>query len=400
MPEPASNADEYALQAVERLQEAAQFVRNYTGRQIQRMKERYDASLKPKHFVEDEEILLFDPQKKRGQFTKWSVTWVGPFVVKKHLNDCNYVIQKSAKSRPFVVHVDRMCRYLHDQADSVADTSDKPPVSDTTGMLSRLLKSPGRKLRGRGNANTSSEPTITDQSVKLSTTARTVDSTTSSPTDGAPATAVTAAPAAEVIDSIIDTDTAVANMSGARPASTSTPDKPTLCSDTTGSNIQVSSASSDADVAGAQDLNVSVDVKNRPRPPRPIRPQRIRRKPARLIDQISARQVEGCCRQPFRVELPYLLDVRTRSIRSLRIASDNSALVILSEMASRKWKSRECVSETSESSSESVSSMPTEARARSPALTPPLPSRTSRRTTTKQTSRRKLLPMPEQQLPR
>jgi len=127
MPEPASNADEYALQAVERLQEAAQFVRNYTGRQIQRMKERYDASVKPKHFVEDEEILLFDPRKKRGQFTKWSVTWVSPFTVKKRLNDCNYVIQKTAKSRPFVVHVDRMRRYLHDQVDSVVDTSDKPP---------------------------------------------------------------------------------------------------------------------------------------------------------------------------------------------------------------------------------------------------------------------------------
>ena len=65
MPEPASNADEYALQAVERLQEAAQFVCNYTGRQIQRMKERYDASVKPKHFVEDEEILLFDLRKKK-----------------------------------------------------------------------------------------------------------------------------------------------------------------------------------------------------------------------------------------------------------------------------------------------------------------------------------------------
>jgi len=171
MPEPASNADEYALQAVERLQEAAQFVHNYTGRQIQRMKERYDGSVKPKHFVENEEILLFDPQKKRGQFTKWSVTWVGPFVVKKRLNDYNYVIQKMAKSRPFVVHVDRMHRYLHDQADSVVDMSDKPPQADIPHTPARSTKSSGRMLKGRSNANTPSEPTITDQSVKLSTTA-------------------------------------------------------------------------------------------------------------------------------------------------------------------------------------------------------------------------------------
>ena len=141
-----------------------------------------------------------------------------------------------------MVHVDRMRRYLHDQVDIVADTSDKPPVSDTTDMLGRSSKSPGRMLKGSSNANTPSEPTITDQSVKSSRTVRSVDSTMSTPTDGAPATAATAAPAAEVIDSITDTDMAVADMSGTRPASTSTPDKPTLCSDTTGSNIQVNSA--------------------------------------------------------------------------------------------------------------------------------------------------------------
>ena len=88
----------------------------------------------------------------------------------------------------------------------------------------------------------------------------------STPTDGAPATVATGVPAAEVIYSITDTDMAVAGMSGARPASTSMPDKPSLCSDTTGSNIQVRLANSDADVAGTQDLNVSGDVKNRLRP--------------------------------------------------------------------------------------------------------------------------------------
>jgi len=218
-----------------------------------------------------------------------------------------------AKSCPFIVHVDRMRRYLHESADSSAD---KLPVSDTLDALSRPSKSSGRMLRGRSNANTPSEPTITDQSVKSSTTARPVDSTMSTPIDGAQATAATTVPAAEVIDSITDTDTAVAGMSGARPASTSTPDKPTLCSDTTGSNIQVNSTNSDVAVAGAQDLNVSVDVKNRPRPPRPIRPQRIRRKPARLIDQVSTRQFKNWDHQPFRVGSPFWLNVSSCQIRN------------------------------------------------------------------------------------
>ena len=131
MPEPVNNADEYALQAIERLQEAARFVRSYTGKQIQHMKQNYDASVRPKQFEENDEVLLFDPRKKRGKYTKWSVTWIGPFQVQKRLNSCNYVLRKSAKSRPFVVHVDRMRRYLHELNDSDAN---QPPLSNASDM--------------------------------------------------------------------------------------------------------------------------------------------------------------------------------------------------------------------------------------------------------------------------
>jgi len=151
------------------------------------------------------------------------------------LNDCCSVLQKSARSRPFVVHVYRMreCN-LHESTDSSAD---KPPVSDTLSTTDRSPKLSSRVLRGRNNANTPSEPTITDQTGKARATVRPVDSPMSTPTDGTPATAATDAPAVEVIDSITDTDTAVAGMSGTRPASTSTADKRSLCSDKTGSSI-------------------------------------------------------------------------------------------------------------------------------------------------------------------
>jgi len=166
MPEPANNADEYMLQAMERLQEATQFVRNYTGKQMQRMKKYYDASVKPKQFKENEEVLLFDPRKKRGQFAKWSVTWKGPFVVKRRLNDCNYVLQKSAKSRPFVVHVDRMRKYnTHELVDGAADL---PPLSDISDVQSRSQRSPSQMSKACSNANTLSEPAIAYQSEKSS----------------------------------------------------------------------------------------------------------------------------------------------------------------------------------------------------------------------------------------
>jgi len=41
------------------------------------MKAYYDASVtvKPKSFEEGQKVLLYDPRKKRGQFSKWQVSW-------------------------------------------------------------------------------------------------------------------------------------------------------------------------------------------------------------------------------------------------------------------------------------------------------------------------------------
>jgi len=257
MPEPVNNADEYALQAMERLQEGAHFVCGYTGKQIQRMKQSYDASVKPKQFEENDEVLLFDPCKKRGKYTKWSVTWVGPFRVKKHLNSCNYVLQKLAKSQPFVVHVDRMRPYLHELDDSDAS---KPPLSDASDMQGKSPTSSGQTL----DANISSQSTIASQSVKASATAKSAAPAVLTYTDRALATDATTAPPAKARDSITDTVTIVADMSSAGPASASSTDKPTSRSD---SNFRAKSTSSTPAEPRARDDHVIVDVADRPRPP-------------------------------------------------------------------------------------------------------------------------------------
>jgi len=158
------------------------------------MKKSYDASVKSKQFEENEEVLLFDPRKKRGQLTKWSVTWVSPFIVKKRLNDCNYVLQKSAKSRPFVVHVDQMRRYLHELDDS---ETDKPPLSSASDTHNRLPRSSSQM----SNGNTPSDLAITHQSVDSTPAAKPAAAAVSTPTDRAPMTAASTA-TAEVIASL------------------------------------------------------------------------------------------------------------------------------------------------------------------------------------------------------
>ena len=92
--DPASNADEFALQTFERLPEANAFVREFTGHNVQRMKRRYDASVRPQTYTIGEKVLVYNPKKRRGQFAKWQSCWVGPYTIENVLNQTNYMVKK------------------------------------------------------------------------------------------------------------------------------------------------------------------------------------------------------------------------------------------------------------------------------------------------------------------
>ena len=88
-------------------------------------------------------------------------------------------------------------------------------------------------------------------------------------------------------DSITDTDTTVADVSGARPASTSATGRST--SSGSDSNSRAGLAD-DTATTRAQHADVSADVADRPRPLQATRPQRTRRLPARLLSRVSVQR--------------------------------------------------------------------------------------------------------------
>ena len=110
--QPADNADQYAFQAQTRLQNAFAFVREQTGRHAENMKRQYDMSVKPKVYETGDLVLLYTPKKRKGQYSKWCTYWHGPFTVVKALNSVNYVVQKTPRSRTFIVHVNRLKPYF------------------------------------------------------------------------------------------------------------------------------------------------------------------------------------------------------------------------------------------------------------------------------------------------
>ena len=105
--DPASNADEFALQTLEHFQEATALVHDFTGKNIQRMKRRYDATVRPQSYAIGEKVLVYNPKKRRGQFAKWQSCWTGPYVVENKLNQMNFVVKKG-RFKAAVIHIDRM----------------------------------------------------------------------------------------------------------------------------------------------------------------------------------------------------------------------------------------------------------------------------------------------------
>ena len=153
----ATNADQHALQAVECLQAATSFVREMTGKSLQRMKRYYDASVRPQSYEVHEQVLYYDPRKKRGKFAKWHVCWKGPMKVEHRLNDINYILCKTAKSKPFVVHVDHMRKlpqhilsdserggnsdtHTHASTDIASDKRQPDTLTDSCGLATTVSR--------------------------------------------------------------------------------------------------------------------------------------------------------------------------------------------------------------------------------------------------------------------
>jgi len=48
------------------------------------------------------------PQKYQAKSAKWQRMYVGPYLVIRYTEPVNFVLQKSAKSKPFVTHADKL----------------------------------------------------------------------------------------------------------------------------------------------------------------------------------------------------------------------------------------------------------------------------------------------------
>jgi len=110
-PRPAAcSTSDYAFHTRELMAEAYAILREHLGRCADVMKSRYDASVKPTVSSGRPSLVLL-PEDEAGTSPKWTRFYTGPYRVVRKINDVNYVIQSTARSRQIVVHINKLKPY-------------------------------------------------------------------------------------------------------------------------------------------------------------------------------------------------------------------------------------------------------------------------------------------------
>ena len=107
-PQDEASFGQYAINLQERMRTAQEIARAKMTKQMVAQKRHYDANVRLVPYKEGDIVWLHNPARKRGRSAKLSRPWTGPYLIVQKINDVNFRIQASPRSRQQVVHADRL----------------------------------------------------------------------------------------------------------------------------------------------------------------------------------------------------------------------------------------------------------------------------------------------------
>ena len=102
------NLDQYVAEMMERAEEAYGRAREHLQAAAERRKTDYDIRVKEQKFKVGDWVWYYYPRRYQGKSPKWQKNYIGPYLVVRVIEPANYVLQKSPRTKPFVVHVDKI----------------------------------------------------------------------------------------------------------------------------------------------------------------------------------------------------------------------------------------------------------------------------------------------------
>lgn len=108
---PSCTVNDYAFFTRERMAEAYALVRLHTQQRAEVNKRACDAGAKSVTFQPGDLVWYFCPRSRPGTSPKWTRFYSGPYQVVRKVNDINYVIRLTPRSRLITVHVNKLKAY-------------------------------------------------------------------------------------------------------------------------------------------------------------------------------------------------------------------------------------------------------------------------------------------------
>ena len=102
---------EYVENLSKKLETVHDFARVNIKLSSDRQKKYYDHKAQLKQFHQGDAVWLHNPARKKGISPKLTRQWEGPYTVITRLSDVTYRIQLSARSKPKIVHFNRLKEY-------------------------------------------------------------------------------------------------------------------------------------------------------------------------------------------------------------------------------------------------------------------------------------------------
>ncbi|KAJ8962150.1 hypothetical protein NQ318_018107 [Aromia moschata] len=95
-----------------------------------KMKQRLDTTSTETAFKPGDAVWLYAPKRTKGKSPKLQSNWEGPYTIIKKINDLVYRIQLSPRSKPKVVHLERLAKYTGHNPPNWFVVEDPPPRTE------------------------------------------------------------------------------------------------------------------------------------------------------------------------------------------------------------------------------------------------------------------------------